>query len=98
MPGYPPHANVEHPVGGLDRPRVMARIERVLDAIVRQLTEPVTVPPEIAAPADEASVRLACADPWADAQRLFADRGWTDGLPIVPPTEEAVASMLGGTR
>jgi hypothetical protein len=25
------------------------------------------------------------------------DRGWTDGLPVVPPTEERVAAMLGGT-
>ena len=98
MPGYHPHAIVEHPVAGLDPPRVMARIERVMDAIVRQLTEPVAVPPDLAAPADEAAARLPCADPWTDAQTLFAERGWTDGLPIVPPTDEAVASMLGGTR
>jgi hypothetical protein len=26
----------------------------------------------------------------------FYERGWTDGLPIVPPTEERVAAMLGG--
>lgn len=25
------------------------------------------------------------------------DRGWTDGLPVVPPTEERVAAMLGDT-
>lgn len=25
---------------------------------------------------------------------LFYDHGWTDGLPIIPPTEEAVAGML----
>jgi hypothetical protein len=28
------------------------------------------------------------------ARRLFAARGWTDGLPIVPPTPERVAAML----
>ncbi|MBU2053985.1 MAG: hypothetical protein KJ936_12600 [Proteobacteria bacterium] len=27
-------------------------------------------------------------------QRLFYLRGWTDGLPIIPPTEERVAQML----
>ena len=27
----------------------------------------------------------------------FYKRGWTDGLPIVPPTEEAVKEMLTGT-
>ncbi len=26
----------------------------------------------------------------------FYERGWTDGLPIVPPTEERVRAMLGG--
>ena len=30
----------------------------------------------------------------AEIQRLFLDSGWTDGLPIVPPTEEAVAEFL----
>lgn len=28
------------------------------------------------------------------ASRLFFARGWTDGLPIIPPTEEAVRQML----
>lgn len=26
---------------------------------------------------------------------LFYERGWTDGLPVLPPTEDAVAAMLG---
>ena len=29
-------------------------------------------------------------------EALF-DRGWTDGLPVVPPTEERVLRMLEGT-
>jgi thiol-disulfide isomerase/thioredoxin len=32
-----------------------------------------------------------------DEQEAFFDRGWTDGLPIVPPTEGRVLAMLGGT-
>ncbi|MBI2908129.1 MAG: hypothetical protein HYX92_10810 [Chloroflexi bacterium] len=31
-------------------------------------------------------------------ERLFYGRGWTDGLPIVPPTRERILRMLGGTR
>ena len=31
-----------------------------------------------------------------DMEALFA-RGWTDGLPVVPPTEARVLRMLGGT-
>ena len=30
----------------------------------------------------------------AEIQRIFLDSGWTDGLPIVPPTERAVAEFL----
>ena len=28
------------------------------------------------------------------ASRLFFEQGWTDGLPIIPPTEERVQAML----
>lgn len=30
--------------------------------------------------------------------RLFFEKGWSDGLPIIPPTEERVLSLLQGTR
>ncbi len=30
-------------------------------------------------------------------QQLFYDKGWTDGLPVILPTEERVATMLAGT-
>ena len=29
-----------------------------------------------------------------EIQRIFLDSGWTDGLPIIPPTEKAVAEFL----
>jgi hypothetical protein len=32
-----------------------------------------------------------------EVNRFFYQRGWTDGLPIIPPTEAAVAEMLTGT-
>jgi hypothetical protein len=34
----------------------------------------------------------------ADAIEACYDRGWTDGLPVVPPTRERVLEMLEGTR
>lgn len=30
----------------------------------------------------------------AEIQQVFLDSGWTDGLPVVPPTEKAVAEFL----
>lgn len=32
-----------------------------------------------------------------DAHEALFERGWTDGLPVVPPTPERVVRMLGGT-
>jgi hypothetical protein len=33
-------------------------------------------------------------DDFAAAQEFFHSRGWTDGLPVVPPTEAAVEACL----
>lgn len=43
-----------------------------------------------------ASRRVELAEAEDDVEALF-DRGWTDGLPVVPPTEERVLRMLTGT-
>lgn len=34
----------------------------------------------------------------SDAIELMFERGWTDGLPVVPPTPSKVAAMLDGVR
>lgn len=36
-------------------------------------------------------------DSWEEANRVAYERGWTDGLPIVPPTEARVWQMLEHT-
>src|SRR5205823_66788 len=57
------------------------------------------VEPDVAARfAGEAlrSRRVELAEAEDDAEAMF-DRGWTDGLPVVPPTPERVAKMLLGT-
>ena len=36
-------------------------------------------------------------DSFVEINETFYERGWTDGLPIVPPTDEAVSAMLAGT-
>ena len=43
------------------------------------------------------SNRIDVPDSLDEIDELFYRRGWTDGLPIVPPTEERVAQMLSGT-
>ncbi len=41
--------------------------------------------------------RYAAEGSLAQVQDYFYEQGWTDGLPIVPPTEEKVNAMLKGT-
>jgi hypothetical protein len=43
------------------------------------------------------SRRYSVADP-AEAIELCFEKGWTDGLPVVPPTEERVRAMLDTAR
>ena len=47
--------------------------------------------------AAEALERITVADDPDAIFERFTREGWTDGLPIVPPTEERVARMLAGT-
>ena len=35
---------------------------------------------------------------WDDPIEACFDRGWTDGLPVVPPTDERILRMLSGTN
>ena len=58
-----------------------------------------------ALPGEEPRWKPGCASravyDWSEAEGLdeledMFERGWTDGLPVVPPTEERVEAMLGG--
>ena len=44
------------------------------------------------------SERIPVADSVEEINTLIIGRGWSDGLPIIPPTEEAVEKMLTGTH
>jgi hypothetical protein len=73
----------------------------VIDEVVEALTKPVSDDDRITdfAPAQRTGIRQAFLEPDTEdnLQRLFYERGWTDGLPIILPTEERVAEMLAGT-
>ena len=43
------------------------------------------------------SNRIELPDSLDEINEYFYQRGWTDGLPIVPPTEDRVTKMLSGT-
>lgn len=99
-----------HPVAGMPPSVLRNYIEGkdpatqrvVVEEIIEALTKPVSDDEFTGdfAPVSRTGVRqpLLEADTEDNLQRLFYERGWTDGLPIILPTEERVAEMLTGTN
>jgi hypothetical protein len=73
-------------------------ISDVLDDIIAALTKPLT--PEEKSPKSAESEnpsKIIFKGNLKEVNHFFYRRGWTDGSPIIPPTEEEVAEMLTGT-
>jgi hypothetical protein len=81
---------------------VMADIEKavtaVFDQVIDTLTRPLTEEEKSPRPRErEDYPRIIFKGNLAEVNRFFYQRGWTDGLPVIPPTGSAVAEMLTGT-
>jgi hypothetical protein len=65
--------------------------------VVEGLTRPLT--PEEKSPKQQTgkTPRVAFKGSLQEVNRFYYSKGWTDGLPIIPPTEAAVAEMMTGT-
>ncbi len=77
---------------------IEAGIDGALDEIIAALTRPLTAEeksPKAREP--EKPARIIFKGSLEEVNRFFYRRGWTDGLPVIPPTEAAVAEMLTGT-
>lgn len=74
-----------------DKQKIVDRVEAALTKAPegKELIEGVHVP--------KAPPRIAIEGNYDEIFEYFMAQGWTDGLPIVPPTEEKVAQMLKGT-
>ena len=74
----------------------------VIEEVIEAITKPVSEDEFTGdfAPVSRTGVRQTLLEPDTEdnLQRLFYERGWTDGLPIILPTEERVAEMLTGTN
>jgi hypothetical protein len=74
-------------------------IDEIIDALTKPISgnqvEAVTGLPRMTR--SSPSQTLLKPDTEDKLQRLFYERGWTDGLPIILPTEERVEKMLTGT-
>jgi hypothetical protein len=69
-------------------------IPNIIEALSRPLSAHEAAPP----PREkEEPARAVFSGQLEEVNRFFYKRGWGDGLPIVPPTEDAVREMLTGT-
>jgi len=93
-----PIAIVEHPLGGIAPETAASRADKVIEDIVfkaiRFIPKAKSSKTKNVYPASTVDV----ADMIEDINDLYYRNGWTDGLPIIPPTEERVEKMLSGTR
>jgi len=73
-------------------------ITAVFDGVVAALTKPLTAEEKSPKPREpENPPRIVFKGSLEEVNRFFYQRGWTDGLPVIPPTEADVAEMLTGT-
>ena len=94
-----PLIRVPHPIGTLAADSLRSVAERAVDSIIAQL-----VRGEAKASSNTAAISSATGDDSdytlsvpgdpAEMFRIFVERGWTDGLPVLPPTPSAVERMI----
>ncbi len=72
-------------------------IAAAMKDVIEGLTKPLT--PEEKSPKQQTgkTARVAFKGNIQEVNQFYYRKGWTDGLPIIPPTEEAVAEMMTGT-
>ena len=74
------------------------KVRPAIDEIIRGLSEPLTDAEKAPKAKDREKLpRIAFKGNIEEVNRFYYSRHWTDGLPILPPTEEAVKEMLKGT-
>jgi hypothetical protein len=88
---------VPHPVGGKSAAELRDYGKAILEKIGSALTRPLS-DAELKTGKQERRVPRLLGDDSEDTlHALYLEAGWTDGLPIVLPTEARVAAMLKGT-
>jgi hypothetical protein len=88
-------AIIPHPMGGIPADRVRTKIQQAFPEILRQLTDWQPTRTRLDPSRVQRSVRMTGSV--SDIQAEFQARGWSAGLPFVPPTQELVRSLLAGT-
>jgi hypothetical protein len=77
--------------------QIDAGVSAILDDIIAALTKPLTAAEKSPVKEAEKSSRIIFQGNLDEVNLFFYKRGWADGLPIIPPTEEKVREMMRGT-
>lgn len=85
---------VPHPPGHIGDDLIPGFVQELVDRLTRPLTPEESNP--VAKPVPP-QPRIAFEGTFDEVQTYFERRGWTEGLPVVPPTERAVKAMLAHT-
>jgi len=95
--GDMPFVSTPHPVGGISKEEVRAKADAAFPEILKAATQwtPKGKIPPMQKPYPAG--RLKFKGTIEDVNRLFGEKGWSLGLPFIPPTPERVAKMLQGT-
>lgn len=96
---------VPHPIAGTTAEKCREYLEAndpvtgkpVLQEIIDAITVPLSKEDSETGSIERPSERLVAPDTEENLHQLFLENGWTDGLPIVLPTEARVKEMLQGT-
>jgi hypothetical protein len=92
--GFIPRETLKGYITGNDPVSGAPLMDEIIYALTQPLTDAEKHPKIVESPRHE---RLLKPDTEENLHRLFLESGWTDGLPIILPTEERVAEMLTGT-
>jgi len=77
---------------------IEAGVNNFWDELIASLTGPLTQAEQRPEPTAQVTPpRIIFKGDIEEINRFFYKRGWTDGLPVLPPTEAAVKEMLTGT-
>jgi len=76
---------------------IEAGVSMAMDDIITALIKPLTAEEIAPKRKKQNTSKIVFKGDLEEVNQFFYKRGWTDGLPIIPPTEEAVVKMLEGT-
>ena len=87
---------IPHPLGELTRNNAVKRGSMAFDSLMDRLTKPRA--PEASLLTEPAPKAMAVAGTFEEINDQFEALGWSDGLPIVPPTYEAVERFIAAAK